>query len=206
MSAPTGAGVRTDSPRDGGRPTAEARALDALPRHELERIMIRGERPDPEALIGWEFRGFNVAFWAPYSPIRKFTKGFFRGRDGATRGYNLPIVQDGLDRPWRAKPSDAAPKRFGFYLVTDPAPEARDNAYLHALLLDYGRGDNPLLDPSRVLRDYLVRVRPGSDDLLLGKATVALGTARIPTNYFVLQRHRLVSGGASPPQSPPRCR
>ncbi len=188
MSGP----VRTplDPPLNGGVPTARARALDAVGGRELERIMVRGERPDLDALVGWEFRGFNVAFWARYSPIRKFTKGFCR-EGGQVKGYNLPIVQDGVDAPWRAKPSDAAPKRFGFYLVTAPAPESRDNTYLHALLLDYGRGGNHPLDPAGRLRDYLVRVERGSDDLLLGKAYLAFGPARVATNYFVLERHRL---------------
>ena len=72
-------------------------------------------------------------------------------------------------------------------------PEARDNAYLHALLLDYGRG-NPWYDPSRQLRDYLVRCVPGSDDLLLGKAYMALGPWRIPATFFLLERHRPLPG------------
>ena len=41
-----------------------------------------------------------------------------------------------------------------------------------------------------MLRDYLVRVVPGSDDLILGKALLALGPARVASNYFVLERHR----------------
>ena len=69
-------------------------------------------------------------------------------------------------------------------------PASRDNVHLDALLLDYGRGQNPLLDASKVLRDYLVRIDPDSDDLLLGKAYLALGPTRVPSNFFLLERHR----------------
>ena len=74
--------------------------------------------------------------------------------------------------------------------MTPVDPEARDNAYLHALLIDYGQGGNPLYDPSRYLRDYLVRCVPGSDDLLLGKAYMAIGPWRMPASFFMLERHR----------------
>ncbi len=158
---------------------------------DLERIMIRGERPDLDALPGWEYRGTNIAFWAEYSPILKFVKGFYRepGTD-LVYGYNEPVVQNGRHGPWIAKPSDDDPKRFGFYTVTHVDPTARDNEYLHAVLLDYSKGRNPFFDPSKRLRDYLVRVEPGSDTLLLGKALLAFGPARVASNYFLLERHR----------------
>ena len=69
-------------------------------------------------------------------------------------------------------------------------PTARDNAYLHALLLDYGRGGDALYDPTRGLRDYLVQVDPADDTIYLGKAYYAVGPARVFTNFFVLERHR----------------
>lgn len=173
------------------------RALTEARQSELEKVMLRGEQPSLEAMIDWEYCGQNVAFWAEYSPILKFIKGFYRGPgaapDRSIMGYNIPAVQNGRDRPWLASPSEEAPKRFGFYKVHPVDAAARDNAYVHALLLDYSQGNNPLWDPSRQLRDYLVRVEPGSDDLLLGKATVALGPLRVPTNFFVLQRRREVS-------------
>jgi hypothetical protein len=156
----------------------------------LEQIMRRGERPDAEALVGWEYRGMNIAFWASRSPIQKFIKGFYKARDGRVMGYNEPVLQNGPERRWLAKPNDDDPKRFGFYLVTGVDPTSRDNAYLNALLLDYGRGGNSILDPSRGLRDYLVRVNPGSDELILGKASYAVGPLRPMTNYFLLERHR----------------
>jgi hypothetical protein len=67
-------------------------------------------------------------------------------------------------------------------------PAARDNHYLQALLLDYGAGAKSRLDPARPIRDYLVRVEPGSDDLLLGRAFLALGPFRPSPTFFVLER------------------
>ena len=159
--------------------------------HSLETIMLRGEAPEAKQLAGWEYRGMNVAFWAGVLPIKKFVKGFYADERGRVYGYNEPLVQNDLGAPWTAKPSDAQPKRFGFFLVTPPDPTAKDNLYLNSVLLDYGRGKNPTLDPSRGLRDYVVRIEKGSDELLLGKAFYALGPLRLPTfSYFLLERHR----------------
>jgi hypothetical protein len=161
---------------------------------DLEVAFLRGTTPDLTNLIGWEFRGTNTPRWARLAGIQKFIKGFFRdpGRsgDGAIYGYNCPVVQNGLDAPWIAKPDDAAPRRFGFYRVAPVDPTERDNAYLHAVLLDYGRGGNSIVDPSKGLRDYLVQVEAGNPDLYLGKAYYAVGPARVATSFFVLERHR----------------
>jgi hypothetical protein len=165
-------------------------ALGRCTQAELEQVLLRGETPDLGGIAGWEYRGMNIAFWAPYSPIQKFIKGFYRSPDGRVFGYNEPVVQNGPERRWVAKPSDDDPKRFGFYSVESVDPSSRDNEYLHALLLDYSKGGNPLLDPSKRLRDYIVRVNPGSDELLLGKAYLAFGKRRVATNFFALERHR----------------
>ncbi|MCA9674217.1 MAG: hypothetical protein KC464_04165, partial [Myxococcales bacterium] len=157
---------------------------------ELEIVFRRGVTPDLDALIGWEFRGTNAPAWARVLGIKKFIKGFFRGDGDEVYGYNCPVVQNRLDEPWIARPDDAAPKRFGFYRVAPVDPTARDNQYLHAVLLDYGRGGNKATDPSRGLRDYLVQVDAGADDLFLGKAYYAIGPARVATNFFILERHR----------------
>lgn len=164
--------------------------IAALSQRELEDVFVRGDAPDAAALVGWEWRGLNLGSVAPFTPFQKFVKGFYRDGAGRVFGYNIPIVQDGPTRPWREKPSDADPKRFGFFRVERVDPTSRDNAYLHALLLDYGRGGNSRLDPTRGLRDYVVRVERGSDELLLGKAYYALGPARVPVGFFVLERHR----------------
>jgi hypothetical protein len=171
-------------------PTAAALALERSTRAELELVMVRGGTPDADALVGWEFRGINQPAWARTAGIKKFVKGFFRAEDGRVMGYNCPVVQNVLDGRWRTKPSDTAPKRFGFYEVAPVDATRRDNVFLHAVLLDYGRGGNARWDPTSGLRDYLVQVDPANPDLFLGKAYYALGPLRVHSNYFILERWR----------------
>lgn len=171
-------------------PSEAALRLEASSHAALDRMFVNGELPDLEQLVGWEFRGINHPGWAKLAGIKKFVKGFFRGEDGRVMGYNCPVVQNVLDGRWHTKPSDTAPKRFGFYQVAPVDPTARDNAYLHSVLLDYGKGGNPWFDPSAGLRDYLVQVDPTNPDLYLGKAYYALGPLRVHSNFFILERFR----------------
>jgi hypothetical protein len=171
-------------------PTRAALALEAATHGELELAFVRGTMPDLDAIAGWEFRGINHPAWAKLAGIKKFMKGFYKHEDGRTMGYNCPVVQNVLDGRWYARPHDQAPKRFGFYTVAPVDATARDNAYLHAVLLDYGKGGNKPWDPTRQIRDYLVQVDPANPDLFLGKAYIALGPARVHTNFFILERHR----------------
>ncbi|MBA3463847.1 MAG: hypothetical protein H0T46_28075 [Deltaproteobacteria bacterium] len=173
-------------------PSREALALEATSRAGLETIFQNGSMPDLEGLVGWEFRGINrlPLNFIPFGQlvgIKKFLKGFFRGGDGRVMGYNSPVdSSNALDGRWNIKP-----KKFGFYEVHEVDATARDNEYLHALLLDYGKGGNKPYDVTRGLRDYLVQVSPDNPDLLLGKAYFAVGPARIGAlNFFILERHR----------------
>ncbi len=147
---------------------------------ELDACMRRGGTPDVERLSGAEYRGANTAGWAVRLRMQQFVKGFELRPDGRVFGYNRRVAQD--DR-W-ATPGD----RFAFFEVRDVDPAARDNHYLQALLLDYGAGGGSMLDPARGIRDYLVRVDPGSDELLLGRAFLALGPLRPSPTFFVLER------------------
>jgi hypothetical protein len=175
--------------------SADFRRAATSSRRELERILVVGETPDADALAGFEYRGFNHSRWTSALRIRKFLKTFFRS-GGALLGCNSPVVQDSLDDPWVALPNETAPKRFAYFGVGPVDAESRDNRYLHAILFDYGRARASRRDPSRLLRDYVVRVEPGSDDLLLGKAYVALGPFRTPLGFFVLERRRRVDASA----------
>jgi hypothetical protein len=172
-------------------PTTAALALERATWDELETAFVRGASPDIDALIGWEFRGINRFKFRPLpiaevTGIKKFLKGFFRADDGRAMGYNSPVAMNALDGRWHV-----GPKRFGFYEVYNVDPTARDNAYLHAVMLDYSRGGNKPYDLSNNLRDYVVQVDPGNPDLLLGKAFYALGPARVSSNFFILERHRV---------------
>ncbi len=173
-------------------PSQAALALERAPWRELRRTFLNGTMPVLDALVGWEFRGINHLPLnrlpiARLVGIKKFLKGFFRAEDGRVMGYNSPVAMNALDGRWHV-----APKRFGFYEVHPVDPTARDNTYLHAVLLDYGKGGNKRFDPTAGLRDYVVQVDPSNPDLYLGTAFYALGPARLgPTNFFILERHRV---------------
>lgn len=155
---------------------------------DLERLFASARGPDLDSLAGCEWRGYNTPWFAAALGIRKFIKGFFR-LDRGVEGYNIPVVQNGLEGPWLAKPSRENPKRFGFYLVGRVNPGSRDSLYPAALLLDYGASPrNPWYRVERVLRDYLVQ-DPQNRDILIGKAYLALGP-RVPSNFFLLEKLR----------------
>ena len=169
--------------------TARYWQLEAMGHRALDRMFLRGTPPDLDQLAGWEFRGTNCPEWAKLLGIKKFIKGFFRDGD-SLRGYNTPVVQDGIDAPWRPRTRHDRPHRFGFYRVDPVDPTSRDNAYLHSALLDYGRGGNRWFDPVAGLRDYLIQVDPDNPDLFLGKAYYRAGPLAVPTSFFLLERHR----------------
>ena len=178
------------------KPSQDYLRVTTLPHHQHDAMMVRGEKPDVNAMVDWLYRGKNVPFWTKLVGINKFVKGFYRGTpgvyqvraDGDIYGYNAAVKQNDGAAPWLLKPSADQPFRHGYYKVMDVDPESRDNAYLHTLLLDYNQGGGLPGDPQRGIRDYLVRVEPGSDELLLGKAYYRLGPILVHTNYFVLER------------------
>ncbi|MBN2496014.1 MAG: hypothetical protein JXR96_15585 [Deltaproteobacteria bacterium] len=153
----------------------------------LEEVMLSGSAPDAEKLAGWEFRGYNSLDLTTVLGFRKFKKGFYKGDSGVS-GYNVKVEQNGLIDPWVDQVKKGESVKHGWYDVKDIDPSSTDNLYPNSLLLDYASDRNPKLDPSRVLRDYLVQVDPGNPDLLLGKAFVALADKRVFVSYFVLER------------------
>lgn len=172
-------------------PSPRQLALEQMPMWELEKVFQRGVQPSLDDLVGWEFRGvnhlpLNVLPIAKLAGIKKFLKGFFRTEDGRVMGYNSPVKNNALDGRWHV-----APKKFGYYEVYPVDPTSADNKYLHAVLLNYGKGKNPAYDPSQVLRDYVVQVDAKNPNLFLGKAYGAFGPLRIPTNFFILERFRV---------------
>jgi hypothetical protein len=160
---------------------------------QLERILRASKGPALELLLGFEWRGYNLSWPIKLLGLQKFIKGFFREGE-RVEGYNIPVQQNGLDAPWLDQPTPESPKRFAFYLVTPVDREAIDNSYPEAILLNYGASRrNPAYGIERLLRDYVVQPDPANPDLLLGKAYLAVGTMRLPSNFFVLERLRLTS-------------
>jgi hypothetical protein len=156
---------------------------------ELAAVFAAGTAPEVPALIGFEYRGFNQPKATALLGIRKFIKVFYL-RSGRPFGCNTPVVQNGLDAEWIARPDPQHAKRYAFFGVEPPDPTAADAEQHAAALLDYGRGGNPAYDPSRLLRDYVVRVEPGSDDLLIGKAYISVAGIRIAHIFFLIERYR----------------
>jgi hypothetical protein len=151
-------------------------------------MMVRGERPDVSSLVGWEHRGTNMPATATLLGLRRFIKGFRTTGPNGTVGYNKSVSGADLSTPWTARPQRDGSLEFARFLVHDVEPDARDNRYLDALLLDYGAVPEPERGIAGRLRDYLVRVEPGSDELLLGQAFLAFGDRRVPVGWFALER------------------
>lgn len=161
--------------------------LAALSVSELEDVFQKGTKPDPEKLVGWEFRGFNKPFITKVAGFQKFKKGFYRKNDEPW-GYNIPVEQGGLERPWTCRPSDTDPKRFGFYKIKDSSSvdKAKES---DSVLLDYADGGNGLFEGS-FLRDYVKQVDPDNEDLYLGKAYTEIAGAQVFPTFFIIERDR----------------
>jgi hypothetical protein len=169
-----------------------ARYLDLAgkSKRELDAVFAAGSPPDVSALTGFEFRGYNHPRAAALLGIRKFIKAFYLDSARRPFGCNTPVTQNGLEDEWLARPSAATPKRYAFFQVEPARPDAPDSLRRSAALLDYSRGGNRAYDIARILRDYLVRVEPGSDELLLGKAFFVVAGAPLAHSYFLIERYR----------------
>lgn len=157
--------------------------LAASPASDLASHMRRGRKPLQARLEGFEYRGLNTAGSLRVAGTDRFVKGFV-----GDRGYNRRIRRGPRTGPWLPA-SGPEPAPFAFFAVDAVDPEATDNRYLNALLLDYAPFARGRLDPAGRLRDYLVTIG-GDDDLLLGHAFVAVGRWRVAATFFVLERLR----------------
>ena len=152
----------------------------------LEQVLLDGQAPDLEVIAGNEYRGWNTPFFASWVGILRFKKGFFKDETngGSVRGYNKDIVPGGgLMDPWTEKGPGGKAKPFGFYEVQ---PQSA-GMYPNSVLLNYDCPRNFALDPTKLLRDYVVQVNPDNPHLLLGKAYLAL-PGKPCVSYFILER------------------
>ncbi|MCU1457863.1 MAG: hypothetical protein JWL73_1955 [Actinomycetia bacterium] len=174
--------------RDRTRPSADYLALVRTPRAGLAAVMRRGDTPDINALTGWEWRGTNMPATSRLLGLRRFIKGFAPTEGERIEGYNVSVSGADLSSPWKERRQRDGRREWAEFTVTPIDPAATDNRYLHALLLDYGAVAAPEPGIAGRLRDYLVRVVPGSDELLLAHAFAAFGQVRVPIGWFVLER------------------
>jgi len=166
-------------------------------KRELDAVFTAGSPPDVTALTGYEFRGYNQPRAAALLGIRKFIKAFYLDAEQRPFGCNTPVTQNGLSDEWLPRPSAEHPRRYAFFQVEPASPDAPDERRRGAALLDYSRGGNRVYDLARILRDYLVRVESGSDELLLGKALFVVGGRRLADSYFLIERYRPLTDAAA---------
>jgi hypothetical protein len=162
--------------------------LAHLSNRELEAVFCAAMGPTPDALAGYEWRGYNISAFTRLLGIQKFIKGFLT-LDDRIEGYNVAVQQNGLNAPWIPKPRPEKPKRYAFFVVMHVDVSSKDSFYPQALFLNYGSSlRNPRFVPERLLRDYLVQPDSQNPDLMLGKAYLALGPWRLFANFFIIQR------------------
>jgi len=171
-------------------------ALCLAENQELEKIMRMGLQPNLGDLVGWEFRGYNTLDITSILGIRKFKKGFYQEDPSQDvekaeniQGYNVQVVQTPLGDDWFAKIRRGDTVKHGWYDCYPVRLDEVDCKYPNSVLINYACPRNPVWDPSRKLRDYLVQVYPDNKDLFLGKAYGALfGPMRLFISYFILER------------------
>lgn len=163
--------------------------LARAPARDLEQLVRSSAAPDLDALVGFEWAGFNTPVTSTLLGIRKFIKVFERGPQGV-EGYNMRAAGTRLDEPWVRRGRVRADGKIGFYLVTPP--DTRRGAYPNAALIDYGaRPDQMWI--ARAIDDYLVQPDTSEPLVLLGKAYFTFGTVHVPAGYFLLERLRPIA-------------
>lgn len=154
----------------------------------LEEVLRNGVMPKFDDVMGYEYRGWNTPFFASWVGILRFKKGFFwdTGAGGRPRGYNKNIEPGKITELWQEKGPGGKSAPFGFYEI-QPQLEVAGSPYPNSILLDYNCPRNLAVDPTKLLRDYVVQVHAGDPTLLLGKAYLALpGDPAI--SFFILER------------------
>lgn len=170
--------------------TRDEELMSMRPR-QLAEVLRAGHPIDPYALDDRQYRGISLGLprWIERLTWKKFRKTFHRDPNtGALRGWNVRIVQNGLDAPDEPMKKRGEPFTFGHYEVVETTGRRVPNG-AQGLLIDYGRGGNGALDPLSRMRDPLVALEPGSTERLLGWSYVDLGFGSIGTpSYFLLVR------------------
>jgi len=128
-------------------PDVSATYLDlaSRPKGELAALFDAGTAPDVRAVTGFEFRGYNQPRAAALLGIRKFIKAFFPNGQGQPFGCNTPVRRNRLDADWIARPSPERPRRYAFFRVEPPDPEAADRSDAAPRCWTTGRAATPAM-------------------------------------------------------------
>ena len=156
--------------------------------------LVDGHPIDVDAIADWEYRGISLGLpeFVDRLAWKTFLKAFHREPDtGVVRGWNMRLEQHGIDGPIEAMQKDGAPIRFGHYRVESLDRYVIPYPIRRGLMLDYGLGGNPGLDPTGLIRDPIVALEEGSVEHLLGWSYVDLAGIRMGTpSFFLLERLR----------------
>ena len=171
-------------------------ALLHASRRELRARIVEGHPVDPDALAGWAYRGVSLGLprFVERLSWKTFQKTFWRcPRTGRLLGWNVGLHQDGVDAPSRPLLRDGKPATRWHYEVIEPRGVPFPRGFDRGLIIDYGRGENPRFDPTRLMKDPLVALAPGDPDALLGMSYAVVGGVCLETpSYFTLEReHRI---------------
>lgn len=184
---------------------------------ELRERIVRGHPVDPAELEGWAYRGTSLGLprFVEKLTWKTFQKTFWRDPlTGRLLGWNVRLEQRGVGAPSVPLLRDGKPVTEWHYEVLSPRGIPTPPGFDRGLLIDYSRGQNPLLEPTRLGKDPLVALEPGNSDALLGVTYLVLAGRCVETpTYFLLEREHpltfvpyLEEPGAKPSPSPTRLR
>jgi len=177
-----------------------------MSRRELKDVLCDGYPIEPDGLDDTEYEGVSLGLPEVVERLtwKKFMKVFHRDpTHGCLRGWNVRIEQNPMSGPWEPQRRRGQPVTFGHYRVVSAAGHRMPWRCDQALLIHYGLGGNPRLDPTARMRDPLVAVHPGDNELLLGWSYLDLGRRQVPTpSFFSLQRGGALSHRIPPPRPP----
>ncbi|MFT5586822.1 MAG: hypothetical protein ACI9VR_004424 [Cognaticolwellia sp.] len=156
-------------------------------RGQLAHALATAPPADPMRIAGFRYLGLSLGLpaWVDRLAWSIFEKDFVHEEE-QVRGWNVRLEQQVWSPDIQPTPllKDGEPFCFGYFGVTTGKA---------GTLLDYSRGDNPALDPTRLVRDPLVALNP-EHTWLLGQSRVQLGPWQVGTpSYFLLHRLAQVS-------------
>ena len=174
-----------------------AKSLRTASRRELRARILEGHPVDPKAIEGFAYRGTSLGLPEVIERLtwKTFQKTFYREKaTGRLLGWNVRLHQDGLDAPSRPLVKDGNPVCVWHYEVIEPRGVPMPKGFDRGLIIDYSRAENPLLDPTRLMKDPLVALTRGNYDELLGVSYAVVGGVCLETPaYFTLERERPIA-------------